>query len=111
MVWIVEKKVIHHFIDLGFERLEIPIRVKFEFEVKEGIFVPHSLSTHILYNKKAIEKRYPQLKQASLEGSIEEAVKKEIKDYLEECGLLKESVSLSTDCNGKLGSLDIKRRW
>ena len=43
MVWLVEKKVVYHLLDLGFKRIEIPIRVKFEFEVKEGVFVPDSL--------------------------------------------------------------------
>jgi hypothetical protein len=44
MAWFVEKKVVYHLLDLGFERIEIPIRVKFEFEVKEGVFVPDSLA-------------------------------------------------------------------
>jgi hypothetical protein len=35
MVWLVEKKTFYHFLDLGFESVEIPIRVKFEFEVKD----------------------------------------------------------------------------
>jgi len=35
MVWVVEKKVVHHMLGLGFERVDIPIRVKFEFEVEE----------------------------------------------------------------------------
>ena len=34
MVWLVEKKVIYHTIDMGFELVEIPVGVKFEFEVK-----------------------------------------------------------------------------
>ena len=33
MVWIVEKKVFYHLIDLGFESVDVPVRVKFEFEV------------------------------------------------------------------------------
>ena len=55
MVWIVEKKVVYHLMDVGFERVKIPIRVKFEYEVKGGVFVSDSLSTHTLYNKKALE--------------------------------------------------------
>jgi hypothetical protein len=38
-VWLVEKKIVRHVLDMGFEHVEIPVRVKFEFEVKEGVFV------------------------------------------------------------------------
>lgn len=34
MIWLTEKKVIYHVFDLGFESVEIPVRVKFEVEVK-----------------------------------------------------------------------------
>ena len=90
MVWLVEKKVVHHIMDVGFERIKIPIRVKFEYEVKGGNFVSNSLSTHTLYNKKALEKRYPQLNLASLETSIDKTVNKEIFKHLKDCGLFSE---------------------
>ena len=88
MVWLVEKKVVHHLFDLGFEKVKIPIRVKFEFEVKEGSFFPDSLSTHTLYNRKVLEARYPRLNLASLENSIGKTVKKEIFKHMKECGFL-----------------------
>ena len=53
MVWLVEKKILYHVFDLGFEGVEIPIRVGFEFEVKEGALVPDSLCKNILYNRAA----------------------------------------------------------
>ena len=59
MVWLVEKKIFHHQFDLGFEGVAIPIRVKFEFEVRDGALVPDSLSKNVLYNQSALEKRYP----------------------------------------------------
>jgi len=88
MVWVVEKKVVHHMLSLGFEKVDIPVRVKFEFEVEDGSFVPNSLSSHTVYNKKALERRYPALDVDSLEDSIENTVKKEILDHLRECGFL-----------------------
>lgn len=88
MVWIAEKKVVHHIFGLGFERVKIPVRVKFEFEVKEGAFVPDSLSTHTVYNRTALEKRYPNLNLASLENSIDSTVRKEIMRYLRDCGFI-----------------------
>ena len=57
MVWMVEKKVVYHLFDMGFERVDIPIRVKFEYEVREGAFIPNSLSTDTLYNKGTLKKR------------------------------------------------------
>jgi hypothetical protein len=43
-MWLVEKKIFYHLLDMGFERVRIPVRVKFEFEVKEGSLVSDSLS-------------------------------------------------------------------
>ncbi len=88
MVWIAEKKVIHHIMGMPMERVEIPVRVKFEFEVKEGAFVPESLFTKKIYNRKLLWKRYPRLNLNSLESSIDRAVKKEIFNYLRDCGYL-----------------------
>jgi hypothetical protein len=91
MVWIVEKRVVHHMLGLGIERVEIPIRVKFEFEVRRGSLVPDTLSAHTLYNRKALENRYPKLNLSSLEGAIDKTVKGEIMTYLRECGYLDEN--------------------
>ena len=88
MVWLVEKKIFRHILDMGFERMEIPVRVKFEFEVVEGSFVPDTLTKEILYNQDAIEKRYPKVKLSSLDSAIEEMVEDEIMDYLRQCELL-----------------------
>ena len=90
MVWLAEKKVVHHMLGLGFERVDIPVRVKFEFEVKNGSFVPDSLSTLTVYNRKALERRYPGLDVASLEDSIKRTVKKEILEHLKACGFVDE---------------------
>lgn len=92
MVWIAEKKVFYHFLDLGFESVEIPIRVKFEFKLTDGCLVPDSLSRDILYNRAALEKRYPDLDTFRLQRSIEEKVDQEILRYFKECGFLKEEV-------------------
>lgn len=90
MVWLVEKKIVHHLLDLGFERIRIPIRLKFEFEVKGGALVPGSLCIKRLYNRQALERAYPRLNPISLEKSIERTVDFTIKAYLKECGFSKE---------------------
>jgi len=107
MVWLIDKKVIYHFINLGFERVTVPIRVKFEVEVKEGAFVLDSLSTDILYNRKALEKSYPKLKIASLEQSIQKTVDEEIQTYLKECGLLKASEKMEKKKGGMMEKITI----
>jgi hypothetical protein len=90
MLWVAEKKVFHHFLELGFERVEIPIRVKFEFKLTDGCLDPDSLTREILYNRKVLHKRYPDLDGIKLEQSIAEKVDREILAYLRECGFLKD---------------------
>jgi hypothetical protein len=90
MVWLVEKKIFYHFLDLGFESVKIPIRVKFEFEIKEGTLVPDSITKDILYNRPALERRYPNLDIVSLHKSIEKEVDSEIHKYLRACGYVNE---------------------
>ena len=88
MVWVVEKKVVRHVLDAGFERVDIPVRVKFEFEVVEGLLVPDSLSREILYNQKAIEKHYPEVRLDLVDKAIEETVENEITEYFKQCGFI-----------------------
>ena len=64
--------------------MKIPGRVKFEFEIKEGAFVPDRLSAHTVYNRKALERRYPNLNLTSLENSIDRKARKEIMIKLRE---------------------------
>ena len=90
MVWVVEKKVFYHILDLGFESVGIPVRVKFEFEVRDGLFVADSLATERLYNQQELERRYPNLKLDILERDIEKMIHCEILKYLKENGYLKE---------------------
>jgi len=91
MIWMVDKKVFEIVIDLGFERAKIPVRVKIEFEVKKGNLVPSSLTTSMLYNKGLLERRYPDLDQASLQRSVERKVESEIQRYLQEHGFIEEA--------------------
>ena len=93
MVWVIEKKVVHHMLSLGFEKVNIPVRVKFEFEVDNGSFVPNSLTRHTVYNKKTLEKRYPALDVDLLEASIENTVKREILQHLKKSGFLATTIT------------------
>lgn len=90
MIWVVEKKVFQLVFDLGFESVKIPVRVRLEFEVKEGNLIPDSLTKSMLYNKLLLERRYPNLDQASFHRSIERKVESEIQKYLQEHGFIAE---------------------
>ena len=93
MVWLLEKKIFHHILDLGYEGVAIPIRVKFEFEVRSGQLVPDSLQYEHLYNKDALLNRYQNLDAVGLDKSIVKTVEKEIHAYLELNGYLKTEVA------------------
>lgn len=90
MVWVVEKKIFYHILDMGFESVGIPVRVKFEFDVKEGMFIADSLSVETLYNQQAIVKRYPGVKMDALDKEIQRTVQQEIRNYLRHCGYISE---------------------
>ena len=86
MVWIVDKKVFYHRIDLGFEQVRIPIRVKFEFDVRAGKYVPDTLSFQTLYNLKPLQARYPELNTKALDTDIVQTVTTEIDRYMQDFG-------------------------
>jgi hypothetical protein len=88
MVWLTEKKVFYHILDLGFESAGIPIRVKFEFEVRDGVYVSQSLRFSRLYNPQVLRNRYPNLQTERLKHDIDETVKQRIRSYLIENGYL-----------------------
>lgn len=83
-----EKRVFRLVFDLGFKNVTIPVRVKLEFEVKEGTLVPDSITKNMLYNKQLLERRYPSLDQASFHRLIERKVDSEIQKYLHESGFI-----------------------
>jgi asparagine synthetase A len=74
MVWIVAKKVFYHRINFGFKQVRIPIRVKFEFDVRAGKYVPDTLSFQTLYNLQPLQARYPDLNAKALDTDITKTV-------------------------------------
>lgn len=92
MVWVVEKKIFYHVLDMGFESVGIPVRVKFEFDVQDGKFVSDSLSIESLYNQQAVVKRYPGVKMVSLDEEIQKTVRRGIRNYLQNCGYISDKI-------------------
>jgi hypothetical protein len=91
MVWVVEKRVFYHILDMGFESVGIPVRVKFEFDVKDGNFVSDSLAVEFLYNRQAVVNRFPGVKKDLLEKEVQKTVRSEIHKYLQTCGYIPEN--------------------
>ena len=88
MVWIVDKKIFYHRIDFGFEGVQIPIRVKFEFDVRAGKYVPDTLSFQTLYNLKPLQARYTELDAQALEKDIDQTVTIGIDRYMQDFGFV-----------------------
>lgn len=86
MVWVVEKIVVYHLLDMGYERANIPVRVEFEFEVQNGSVVPDSVSKKVLYNLPFLQKRYPELDRHRLQEAVEHTVDQGIRAYFMKCG-------------------------
>ena len=99
-MWLVEKKIFYHLLDMGFERVRIPVRVKFEFEVKEGSMVSDSLSFETLYNRQALAKRYPLVDLDGLASEVEKTVRRNLFGYLNDCGYLR--VDAASENSSKL---------
>ena len=51
MLWVVDKKVIKHLIEAGTALVEVPIRIRFEYELAEERFVSGSMKRTFLYNR------------------------------------------------------------
>ncbi len=92
MVWVVEKKVFYHILDMGFESVGIPVRVKFEFDVQDGRLVKDSLEVESIYNQPAVVRRYPGVKKDVLEKEIQTTIHREIRIYLQNCGYINENI-------------------
>lgn len=90
MIRVLEKKIFYHTLDLGFEQIRIPVRVKFGFEIQNGALIPDSLSKEMLYNLSLLEKYFPNLDKNRLEKNIEKTINSCICKYLRECGYLKQ---------------------
>lgn len=82
MVWVAETQVVQHVLEYGSEHVRIPVRVKLEFEVSDGMLVPDTLSFEMLYNRLLLEKRYPGLDVGRLESAIAQTAHEAILKHL-----------------------------
>lgn len=78
MIWVVRQFTAYHVLDMGVERVRVPIRVEVEYQQKGEEWVGNSLRKKVLYNKAFLLRRYPQLKELDLDKQVEETVEQEI---------------------------------
>lgn len=86
MIWIVEKKVVPHLLQGDGLMAELPLRVSFEYAVESGDVVDGSLSFKVLYNSRAVARRFPGIEEETLNTEVEKTANDAIDEHLVYCG-------------------------
>ena len=86
MLWVVDKKVIRHTIDAGTALVEVPIRIRFEYCLRDERFVEGTVKRDFLFNRPELVRRFPRLEPAVLDADIERAVDRTIVEHLKFAG-------------------------
>ena len=94
MLWVVDKKVIRHTIDAGTALVEVPIRIRFEYCVRDERFVEGTLKRDFLYNRPELLRRFPRLETSALDAEIEGTVDRTIVEHLMFAGYAEGDVRL-----------------
>ena len=82
MLWVVDKKVIRHTINAGTALVEVPIRIRFEYCLRDERFVEGTLKRDFLYNRPELLRRFPRLQERALDAEIEGTVDRTIVEHL-----------------------------
>lgn len=94
MLWVVDKKVIRHTIDAGTALVEVPIRIRFEYCLRDERFVEGTVKRDFLYNRPELLRRFARLEPAVLDADIEDAVDRTIVEHLKFAGYATGDVKL-----------------
>ena len=94
MLWVVDKKVIKHVIEAGSALVEVPIRIRFEYELAEEHFVSGSMKRTFLYNRPALVRRFPRLDSDELDAEMEDVVDRALCEHLKFAGYAQGDVDL-----------------
>ncbi len=94
MVWIVETKVFRHVIDRDEQFVELPVRVRFEYGVVDGVFEPGTIDYKTLYNEASLLRRFTKLKPTELAAEVDVTVRRALDEELRFAGLLEHGTSL-----------------
>ena len=94
VLWVVDRKVVKHTVRAGATLVEVPIRIRFEFGLREKRFVAGTLSYTFLYNRPELLRRFPRLDAERLEADIERAVERALVEHLKFRGYASGEVKL-----------------
>lgn len=94
MLWVVDKKVIRHTIDVGTALVEVPIRIRFEYCLRDERFVEGTVKRDFLYNRPELLRRFTRLEPAVLDADIEGIVDRTIVEHLKFAGYATGDVKL-----------------
>lgn len=94
MLWVVDKKVIRHTIDVGAALVEVPIRIRFEYCLRSERFVEGTVKREFLYNRPELLRRFPRLQADVVDADIERAVNRTILEHLKFSGYAEGDVAL-----------------
>ncbi len=104
MLWVVDKKVIRHTIDAGTALVEVPIRIRFEYCLRDERFVEGTLKRDVLYNRPELLRRFPRLQESALDAEIEGVVDRTIVEHLMFAGYAAGDVRLfASDADDEVG--------
>lgn len=85
MIWIIDKFVVKHEIELPALRITVPIRIKIEYRKEGGKAT--DLRKEYIFNKEYLLKKVPWMREEDLVSEIEKAVSEAIEEYLSNKGL------------------------
>jgi len=87
-MWVVDKKIVRHLIQRRGGLLELPVRVKYEYCVEDGVFRAGSLQRDVLYNADAVIKHIPELSKERLAADVLASVDRALEEELRFAGYL-----------------------
>ena len=95
MLWVVDKKVVKHALNVGVALVEVPIRIRFEFGLDNQRFAPGSMKRDFLYNRAELLRRFPRLRASEVDAEIESVVDQALVEHLKFAGYAHGEVELT----------------
>lgn len=86
MLYVCDKKTVKHLVEYSETLMEIPVRVAFQYQLDEGLFVEGSMEKDVLYNERVALKRIPILSAEKLQAEIEQLVDQALVEHLRYAG-------------------------
>lgn len=82
MVWVVDKRVVKHLVESQNRLFELPVRVEFEYERRDGRYVEGSLKTSTLFNEAYVLKTCPDIEREALNAAVADSVQRDVMEHI-----------------------------